>query len=69
MERPNLISRSQGDSARGQNMLTTVAFWRKNIIEVSIRWFNNDRIRLKLKELSPVVYRVRFLADISLTLS
>ncbi len=34
-----------------------------------IHWFNHDRIRLKLKGLSPVDYRVQSLANISPTLS
>ena len=32
-----------------------------------IRWFNNDRIRLKLKGLSPVDYQVQRLANIAPT--
>ena len=37
-------------------------------LETYIHWFNNDRIRLKLKGLSPVDYRVQSLANIPPTL-
>lgn len=37
-------------------------------LDAYIHWFNNDRIRLKLKGLSPVDYRVQSLANISPTL-
>lgn len=40
----------------------------KNELESYIYWFNNDRIRLKLKGLSPVDYRVQSLANITPTL-
>lgn len=39
-----------------------------NELERYIHWFNNDRIRLKLKGLSPVDYRIQSLANISPTL-
>jgi putative transposase len=40
----------------------------KNELETYIHWFNNDRIRLKLKGLSPVDYRIQSLDNISPTL-
>ena len=40
----------------------------KNELDTYIYWFNNDRIRLKLKGLSPVDYRVQSLANITPTL-
>ena len=41
----------------------------KTELEGYIHWFNHDRIRLKLKGLSPVDYRVQSLANISPTLN
>ena len=38
-------------------------------LDTYIHWFNHDRIRLKLKGLSPVDYRVQSLANISPTLN
>jgi putative transposase len=38
-------------------------------LETYIHWFNNDRIRLKLKGLSPVDYRVQSLVNIPSTLN
>ena len=38
-------------------------------LDTYIHWFNHDRIRLKLKGLSPVDYRVQSLANIALTLN
>ena len=37
-------------------------------LDTYMHWFNNDRIRLKLKGLSPVDYRVQSLANIAPTL-
>lgn len=39
----------------------------KSELDKYIHWFNHDRIRLKLKGLSPVDYRVQSLANISPT--
>jgi transposase InsO family protein len=36
----------------------------KTELDKYVQWFNNDRIRLKLKGLSPVNYRVQSLANI-----
>ena len=41
----------------------------KTELETYIHWFNHDRIRLKLKGLSPVDYRVQSLANIAPTLN
>jgi putative transposase len=38
----------------------------KDELEVYIDWFNNDRVKLKLKGLSPVQYRTQSLANLSL---
>ena len=41
----------------------------KSELDKYIHWFNHDRIRLKLKGLSPVDYRVQSLANIAPTLN
>ena len=46
-----------------QRTFTNLGQFRSEL-ETYIRWFNNDRIRLKLKGLSPVDYRVQCLANI-----
>lgn len=49
-----------------QRTFTTLNQFRSEL-DTYIHWFNNDRIRLKLKGLSPVDYRVQSLANIALT--
>jgi putative transposase len=49
-----------------QSSFTNINQFRSEL-ETYINWFNNDRIRLKLKGLSPVDYRVQSLANISPT--
>lgn len=50
-----------------QSTFTSVNQFRSEL-DTYIRWFNHDRIRLKLKGLSPVEYRVQSLANIDPTL-
>ena len=50
-----------------QSSFTSINQFRSEL-DTYIHWFNNDRIRLKLKGLSPVDYRVQSLANIAPTL-
>ena len=50
-----------------QSTFTSINQFRSEL-DTYIHWFNNDRIRLKLKGLSPVDYRVQSLANIAPTL-
>lgn len=49
-----------------QRTFTTISEFRSEL-DTYIHWFNHDRIRLKLKGLSPVDYRVQSLANITPT--
>lgn len=51
-----------------QKTFTSHSQFRRELDEY-IRWFNNDRIKLKLKGLSPVDYRTQSLARLPLTLT
>jgi putative transposase len=50
-----------------QRSFTTIGQF-KSEMDTYIQWYNNDRIRLKLKGLSPIDYRVQSLANITPTL-
>lgn len=50
-----------------QRTFTSVNQFRSEL-DTYIHWFNHDRIRLKLKGLSPIDYRVQSLANIASTL-
>jgi putative transposase len=51
-----------------QQTFTSVSHFRTEL-DAYITWFNNDRIRLKLKGLSPVRYRTQSLTKLSPTLN
>jgi putative transposase len=61
----NFFGHLKEEFLRQQNFTSIEQF--KTLLDAYIHWFNNERIRLKLKGLSPVEYRTQSLARLPLT--